>query len=368
MTAVALGMIVGLFPDARDRARAIGVFAAVQAVGGTLGMLVGGLVTDALSWHWVFLLNVPLGVAAFALAVRLLPDDSGRDADVRLDVVGAILVTTGVATAVYTVSRLDRYGPTSAHTLGFAAVAAALLGGFAVRQTRAADPLLPPRLLVSRRLLGANAVLLLLVAAMFGFMFLTALTLQRALGFDARQAGLAMVPTSVVIAVLSTVVTPKLIGRVGDRRVLPLGLAVVVAGFVLLTRVPADADYATDLLPALILLGSGFGLAMPALMSSGTAEATPRDSGVVSGLFNTTQQFGGALGLAGLLAVAAARTDAAANGGESERLLDGYRLGFGVAAGLTLTALAAALLLGRRRSGTRADATPPESRAPDPRA
>ncbi|EHR63744.1 MFS transporter [Saccharomonospora cyanea] len=348
MTAVLLGMIVTLFGEPGERAKAVGAFSFVQASGGTIGMLVGGLVTEALSWHWIFYLNVPVGVLAFPLALRVLPTDEGTRTRQRLDVPGAVLVTGGFATGIYAITRLEQ--PGGAGTFALGVVAAALLGGFALRQKRATTPLLPLRLLRSRRLVGANAVLLLLVAAMFGFMFLTVLTMQRVLFLDARQAGLAMVPVSVAIAVLSLGVTPRLNTRFGERTVLPAGLIVIAGGLTLLANLPADAGYASHLLPALTLLGVGFGLAMPSLMSLGMAEATPQDSGAASGLFNTTQQVGGALGLSTLLVVAAAHTDERLAGGAPERLalLDGYRLAFGIGVGLVLTALAVALLLGRR--------------------
>ncbi len=348
MTAVLLGMIVTLFGEPGERAKAVGAFSFVQASGGTIGMLAGGLVTEALSWHWIFYLNVPVGVLAFPLALRVLPADEGTHTRQRLDVPGAVLVTAGLATGIYAITRLEQHGGAGTFALGV--VAATLLGGFALRQKRATTPLLPLRLLRSRRLVGANAVLLLLVAAMFGFMFLTVLTMQRVLFFDARQAGLAMVPVSVAIAVLSLGVTPRLNTRFGERIVLPTGLIVIAAGLALLANLPADAGYTPHLLPALTLLGVGFGLAMPSLMSLGMAEATPQDSGAASGLFNTTQQVGGALGLSALLVVAAAHTGERLAEGAPERLalLDGYRLAFGIGVGLVLTALAVALLLGKR--------------------
>lgn len=353
MTAVLLGMIVTLFTEPGERARAIGAFSFVQASGGTLGALIGGLVTEALSWHWIFYLNVPLGVLAFLLALRVLPGDEAPHTRQRLDVPGAVLATGGLATLIYAITGLERTGWEEA--CAFGVVAAALLGGLVLRQRKTDAPLLPLRLLRSRRLVGANVVLLLLVAAMFGFMFLTMLTVQRVFSFDTRQAGLAMAPVSVAIAVLSLIVTPRLNPRFGERLVLPVGLTVIAVGFALLATLPPEASYVPHLLPALMLLGTGFGLAMPSLMSLGMAEATPRDSGVASGLFNTTQQVGGALGLSTLLVVATAHADARLAEGTPEplALLDGYRLSFGIGVGLVLTACAMTLvLLSRRGPGT----------------
>ncbi|MEY7974473.1 MFS transporter [Saccharomonospora xinjiangensis] len=347
MTAVILGMIVTLFPQPGERARAVGAFSFVQASGGTIGMLIGGLVTEALSWNWIFFLNVPFGVLAFPLALSVLPQDQDTNTRQRLDTLGAVLVTGGLGTGIYAITRLEHDGGAATAALGV--LAAALLGGFALRQRKATDPLLPLRLLRGR-LVGASIALLLLVAAMFGFMFLTMLTMQRVLGFDARQAGFAMVPVSVVIAVLSLVVTPRLSMRFGERAVLATGLAGIAIGIALLANLPLDAGYVTHLLPAMTLMGAGMGLAMPTLMSLGMAETTPQDSGTASGLFSTTQQVGGALGLSSLLVVAATHTGDRLAEGTPERLalLDGYRLGYGIGTGLVIAALAVAVFLWSR--------------------
>jgi EmrB/QacA subfamily drug resistance transporter len=307
LTAVLLGMIVTLFPDPGERARAIGAFSFVQASGGTIGSLSGGLITQAASWHWIFAVNVPIGVAALGFAARLLPREPGTRT-ARTDVPGAALVTAALMTLVYTITNIERYGWASTHTAGFGAGALVLFAGFVVRQADAANALLPLRLFRSRMLSGANAVLFLLVASMFGFMFTTVLYLRQVAGLSAQATGLAMIPPAAAIAAVSLGLSAKLNTRFGERRVLLAGLALLVPGLGLLGRVPVDAVYAVDVLPAQVVLGVGFGMAMPALMAQGMSDATPEDAGLASGLFNTTQQVGGALGLAVLAVLSATRT------------------------------------------------------------
>ena len=329
LTAVVLGMIATLFPEPGERAKAIGAFSFVQASGGTIGSLSGGLITQAASWNWIFAVNVPIGLAAFGFAARLLPREPGTRT-ARTDVPGAVLVTAALMTLVYTITNIERYGWTSAHTAGFGAMALALLAGFVVRQAKAENPLLPLRLFRSRMLSGANVVLLLLVASMFGFMFTTVLYLRQVAGLSAQSTGIAMIPPAATIAVVSLGLSAKLNTRFGERRVLLVGLALLVLGLGLLGRVPVDAVYAVDVLPALVVLGVGFGMAMPALMAQGMSDATPEDAGLASGLFNTTQQVGGALGLAVLAVLSATRTESLrASGAEpAVALLGGYHAAY----------------------------------------
>jgi EmrB/QacA subfamily drug resistance transporter len=349
-SAVILGMIVTLFPEPGERARAIGAFSFAAAAGGSIGNIAGGIITEALSWNWVFLVNLPIGITVVALAVRLLEPDRGLGLRGGADVAGAVLVTGGLMVGVYTIVGAADHGWLSAHTLGLGAVALALIAGFVGRQATAASPLLPLRILRSRDLSGANAVQVLLVAGMFGFMFLSALYMQQVLGYDAAQVGLAILPAALVIGAVSLGLSARLNARFGARTVLLPGLALTVVGLVLLSRIPAAGDYAVDLLPAIVLLAVGFGLAMPALTTLAMSSATPSDSGLASGLFNTTQQVGGALGLAVLATLAASRTDALLAGGDSRAaaLTAGYRLALTIAAGfVTVGAVLAAVVLRR---------------------
>jgi EmrB/QacA subfamily drug resistance transporter len=340
LTAVVLGMIATLFPEPGERAKAIGAFSFVQASGGTIGSLSGGLITQATSWHWIFAVNVPIGVAALGFAARLLPPEPSTHT-ARTDVPGAALVTAALMTLVYAVTTIERYGWASAHTAGFGGLALALLAGFVVRQATAEHPLLPPRLLRSRVLSGANVVLFLLIASMFGFMFTTVLYLRQVAGMSARSTGIAMIPPAATIAVVSLGLSAKLNTRFGERRVLLVGLALLVLGLGLLGRVPVDAVYAVDVLPALVVLGVGFGMAMPALMAQGMSDATPEDAGLASGLFNTTQQMGGALGLAALAVLSATRTESLrASGAEpAVALLGGYHAAYLAGMGVVAVAL-----------------------------
>jgi EmrB/QacA subfamily drug resistance transporter len=350
---VILGMIVTLFPEPRPRARAFGVYAFVGAAGASIGVLAGGLLTQALDWHWVFFVNVPIGVAAIVLALRVLRPDPGIGLRAGADVVGAVLVTAGLMLAVYTIVGTTDHGWTSARTLGSGAASLALLAGFVLRQATAARPLLPLRLFRSRQVSGANVVQALTVSGMFGFQFLSGLYLQRVLGYGPGLTGLAYLPITIGIATVSLALTARLMARFGPRAVLLTGLVLLTAGLGLLARVPVHGHFATDVLPAMLSLGVGAGLALPPITTLAMSGATETDSGLASGLANTTQQVGGAIGLAGLAALATSHTNHLVNnhlaGGnaitQAEALTNGYRLAFGIGALLVLAALILAATL-----------------------
>ncbi|MEC3995614.1 MFS transporter [Actinacidiphila sp. DG2A-62] len=336
VSAVALGMVIALYPDAPGRARAMGVYSFTQSAGGVLGLLAGGVLVQALDWHWIFFVSLPIGVGAALLSLRLLPDDrpatapsghpgaDGGPAAPRgpglvraprgrglvgalrgADAPGAVLVTAALMLGVATIVRTADHGWASPATAWPGALSLLLLAAFLARQARAAQPLMPLRIFRSRIVSGANAVQALMVAGGFGFQFLTVLYLQRVLGYDPLEVGLALAPTGLVIGVMSLGLSARLGGRFGPRAVLLPSLELFAAGFLLLARAPAaHASYPVDVLPAVLLLGAGFGLAMPSLMTLGMAEATPADSGLVSGVFNTAQQIGGALGLSVLASLA----------------------------------------------------------------
>jgi MFS family permease len=376
VSAVALGMVITLYPDARGRARAMGVYSFTQSAGGVLGLLAGGVLTQAVNWHGIFFVNLPIGAAATLLSLRLLPDDRHRATRTEpapgvralrgADAPGALLATGALMLGVFTIVRTTDHGWTSTATAGCGALSLLLLAAFLLRQSRAAQPLMPLRIFRSRIVAGANLVQMLMVAGGFGFQFLTVLYLQRVLGYDPLRIGLAIAPTGVVIGVMSLGLSARLGGRFGQRAVLLPSLALFAAGFLLLARAPsAHASYAVDILPAILLFGVGFGLAMPSLMTLGMSDATPADSGLISGVFNTAQQIGGALGLAVLASLATARTDRRTAAGDAlpQALTSGYHLAFVTAAGLlaAATVLAAALL----RPGAAAVPTAP---GPDDRA
>jgi MFS family permease len=302
------------------------------------------MLTQALNWHWIFFVNIPIGIATAFFALRLLEPDRGIGFGKGADVAGAFLVTAALLLGVYTIIRTTDFGWGSAHTLGFGAAAIASLIAFVVRESRTPNPLLPLRIFRSRDVSGANVVVLLIFAAMFGMFFLGSLYFQRVLGYDALGIGLAFLPFSLAIGIVSLAFSGPLITRFGARAVLLPSLVLIDAGLVLFARVPVEADYLLDVLKSMLLLGVGFGLAFPSLMALAMSGASEHDSGLASGLVNTTQQVGGALGLAVLASLSASHTNGllAASVAEPAALTDGYRLSFAIGAVLVLVALVVA--------------------------
>ncbi len=341
-SAVILGMIVTMFPKPSEQAKAIGVYSFVAAAGGAIGLLAGGVLTQAINWHWIFFVNLPIGVATGFLAIRMLPNDVGIGLGRGADAPGAVLLVASLMLAVYTIVEAGSYGWGSAHTLGFGGVAVALLAGFIVRQATAANPLIPLRVFRSRTVTVANLMQALMVAGIFGMFFLGALYLQRVLRYDAIEVGLAFLPVALGIAGMSLRFAAQLMMRFGAKPTLIGGLTLVAAGLIVFRSAPVNAGYVTDLLPAMLLLGVGAGLVFPALMTLAMSGATPEDSGLASGLVNTTQQVGGALGLAVLATLATTRTGTLLGQGASNAvaLTDGYHLAFTIAAALVLVAIA----------------------------
>jgi EmrB/QacA subfamily drug resistance transporter len=342
-SAVILGMVVTMFSEPRERARAIGIYSFVAAAGASIGLLAGGFLTQALNWHWIFFVNIPIGIATVFFALRLLQSDRGIGLGNGADVVGAFLVTVALLLGVYTIILTTDYGWGSAHTLGFGAAAIASLIAFVVREWRTANPLVPLGIFRSRNVSGANVVLVLIFAALFGMFFLGSLYFQRVLGYDPLGIGLAFLPFSLTIGILSFASEP-LITRFGARAVLLPSLALMAVGLLLFAQVPVKADYVVDVLPAILPLGVGFGLAFPSLMALGMSGASEHDSGLASGLLMTTQQVGGALGLSVLASLSASQTNGLpiASVGEPAALTIGYQLSFAIGAGIVLVALVVA--------------------------
>ncbi|HYJ70329.1 MAG TPA: MFS transporter [Nocardioidaceae bacterium] len=345
--AVILGMIVAMFPDPREQAKAIGAFTFVAAGGASIGLLAGGVLTETINWHWIFFVNLPIGIAAVAAALRLVDTDEGIGLREGADAIGALLVTSSLMLGVYTIVNATDYGWSSARTIGLGAVAVALLVGFVARQAQAAKPLLPLRVFRSRNVTGANAIQILMVAGLFGMFFLGSLYLQRVLGYDPVQIGLAFLPVALVIGGLSLGVSAKLTIRYGGRTVLLPALTFIVVGLVLFTQASVDATYVSDILPSMLLMGTGAGLAFPAMMILAMSSATGSDSGLASGLVNTTQQVGGALGLAVFTTLATSRSDALLADGQdaASALTSGYHLAFAVAAALVIAAIGLAVTI-----------------------
>jgi EmrB/QacA subfamily drug resistance transporter len=344
-SAVILGMIVMMFPEPAEQAKAIGVFSFVASAGASIGLLLGGVITQAISWHWIFFVNLPIGFATAVLAVRLVSGDVGIGLRRGADVVGAALVTGALMLGVYTIVKTQSYGWGSAHTLGLGAVSVALLLGFLGWEARTANPLMPLRILRSRNVAGANLVQMLFVAGMFGMFFLGSLYMQRVLGYSALQIGLAFLPVALLIGALSLGISARLTMRFGARATLVPGLAFGAAGLALFTQAPVGASYLRDLLPSLLLVGIGAGLSFPALMTLAMSSAHPTDAGLASGLVNTTQQVGGALGLAVLATISASHTTSLlhAGHGTSSALTSGYHLAWVLGTGLLVAAIATAL-------------------------
>jgi EmrB/QacA subfamily drug resistance transporter len=344
-SAVILGMVVTMFPEPREQAKAIGIYTFVAVAGGSIGLLAGGVLTQTINWHWIFFVNVPIGIATGLLAVRLVPDREGIGLTAGADVPGAVLLTGGLMLGVYTILGVSEEGWGSSQTLGLGAVSIGLLAAFLVRQARVANPLMPLRLFRSPNVGGANLVQALLVVGMFGMFFLGALYMQRILGYDALQVGLAYLPLTVVMGTMSFRFTGQLNLRYGPQATLIPAMVFVVAGLLLLARTPVDASYAIDLLPAMILIGLGAGLGFPSLMTLAMSGATESDSGLASGLVNTSVQVGGAIGLAVLATLATERTQNQLADGVSgpAALNSGYHLAYLIGAGLALVAIAVAV-------------------------
>ncbi|MFY1982302.1 MFS transporter [Achromobacter xylosoxidans] len=353
VSAVSLSLIMNLFTEAGERARAMGVYGFVCAGGGSLGVLLGGLLTSKLSWHWIFLVNIPIGVAVYALCLRLLPAARGAAGGGRLDVAGALTVTASLMLAVYAVVNGNEAGWTSAQSLGLLGAAALLMALFLAIEARVAEPLMPLALFRLRNVATANVVGVLWAAGMFAWFFVSALYMQLVLGYDAMQVGLAFLPANLIMAAFSLGLSAKLVMRFGIRGPLATGLLMAALGLALFARAPVDGHFAADVLPGMLLLGLGAGIAFNPMLLAAMSDVEPGQSGLASGVVNTAFMMGGALGLAVLASLAAARTAALAGAGAAPvaALAGGYRMTF--LAGAVIAAVAAALAAALVRSRNR---------------
>ncbi len=352
-SAVVLAMIVSMFPKPAEQARAFGVFSLVASAGAAVGLLAGGLIVQAVSWHWIFFVNVPIGLLTALASVRLLTSDRGLGIGQGADVIGAILVTAGLMVGVYSIVESSVYGLGSMHTIGFGAVAVALLTAFVVRQARARNPILPLRIFGSRKLSTANIIQALMSSAFFGFFFLGSLDLERVLGYSPLSLGLAFLPVSIVMGLFSVRFSAPLIGRFGPATVLAAGQLVVAVSLLLLGLGPTNASYPLHLLVPIALLGLGGGLSFPSLAMIAMADAGPADAGLASGILNTSGQVGAALGLAVLATLAASRTLSLAHdgAGSAAALAGGYHMAWLIGAGtVVVTFVLAVAMLRERRS------------------
>jgi EmrB/QacA subfamily drug resistance transporter len=339
-SAVSLSLMMTLFTEPGERAKAMGVFGFVAAGGGTIGVVLGGLLTDTLDWHWIFLVNIPIGVLVYALSLRLLPTARAQAASRRLDVAGAITVTGALMLAVYAIVNGNKDGWTSAQTLGLLGGALVLLAVFLGIESRVRSPLMPLGLFRFRNLAFANIVGVLWAAAMFAWFFLSALYLQLVLGYSPLKVGLAFLPATLIMGAFSLGLSAKLVMRFGIRRPLGTGLLLATVGLALFVRAPVDGSYLMDVLPSMILLGFGGGMAFNPMLLAAMSDVAPEDSGLASGIVNTAFMMGGALGLAVLASLAASRTDSLAASGDSKlaALAGGYHVAFLVGAAFAFAA------------------------------
>ena len=331
---VALSLIMTLFTEPAERAKAMGVIGFVAAGGGSIGVLLGGILTDVLDWHWIFLVNLPVGVLVFALCLRLLPGGGGHAAGGRLDVAGAVTVTTSLMLAVYAIVNGNETGWTSPQTLGLLGVAGALLALFLGIEARTRSPLVPLGLFRLRNVATANVVGVLWAAAMFAWFFLSALYLQLVLGYSPLQVGLGFLPANLIMAAFSLGLSAKLVMRFGFRAPLATGLVLSAVGLVLFARAPVDGSFAVDVLPSMLLLGFGAGMAFNPMLLAAMSGVDQSEAGLASGIVNTSFMMGGALGLAVLASLAASRSDSLLASGDNAlvALNGGYHAAFLVAA------------------------------------
>jgi EmrB/QacA subfamily drug resistance transporter len=350
VSAVALSLIMNLFTDPAERAKAMGFFGFVMAGGGSIGVLLGGVLTDALDWHWIFLVNLPIGVAVFALCLVFLPAGRSAAAAERLDIAGAVTVTASLMVAVYAIVNGNEAGWMSSRTIGLLAAAAALFALFVATESRVRSPLVPLRIFRLRNVATANVVGILWSAAMFAWFFISALYLQLVLGYSPLQVGLAFLPANLIMGALSLGLSAKIVMRFGTRLPLATGMLLVAAGLALFARAPVDGNFTVDVLPGMILLGLGAGNAFNPVLLAAMSDVEPGESGLASGVVNTAFMMGGALGLAVLASLAAARTnDLIASGtGSLAALNGGYHAAFVVGAVFAAgAALLSATLLSR---------------------
>jgi EmrB/QacA subfamily drug resistance transporter len=357
VSAVALSLIMTLFTEAADRTKAMGIFGFVMAGGGSIGVLLGGVLTDALSWHWIFLVNLPVGIAVFVLCLILLPGGRGQAVVRRLDVGGAVTVTAALMLAVYAIVNGNDEGWLSAQTLGLLGAAVGLLAVFLAIESRIAAPLVPLRLFRLRNVAVSNVVGVLWAAAMFAWFFLAALYLQLVLGYEPLEVGLAFLPANIIMGSFSLGLSARLVMRFGIRVPLATGMLLVAVGLGLFARAPVGGSFAVDVLPSMIILGIGVGMAMNPVLLAAMSDVDQSESGLASGVVNTAFMMGGALGLAVLASLAAWRTDSLSAGGDGPlaSLTGGYHLAFLVGALFAVVATAAAGLLRADRVTAPAD-------------
>ncbi|WDZ86551.1 MFS transporter [Micromonospora cathayae] len=362
-SACILGMVATTFDEPRKQAQAIGAYSFASAGGGAVGPLIGGILTDLVDWSWIFFINVPIGAVVVLLAARNVPHETGLGGISRkADFLGAALVTAGLMSGVYAIVNAEKVGWAATETLILGPISILLLVAFVIREATAEEPLLPLKIFRSRALSAANLVQFLMIAGMFGLLFFGTLYLQKVLGLNSLEAGLGYVPIALVIAAVSLGLSAKVITKFGQRPVLYAGLVLIVAAFVMLSFARVDGTYLVDFLPATVVMGLGFGLAAPAMMGLGMSAVTPQDAGIASGLFNTTQQIGGAVGLTVLSAFVTARINDLGGADDIVALNGGYHRAF--QAGAVFVVIALIIAVAMLRSSERVAAEQQQAHAP----
>jgi EmrB/QacA subfamily drug resistance transporter len=344
----ALSIISTTFEEGAERAKALGVWAAIAIGGSAVGLILGGVLTQSFSWPWIFFVNVPVGIATFFFSLRLVPESRDETAHRSYDVGGAVTVTGGLMALVYAIVKAETDGWTSGTTIGFFILAVALLAAFLVIELRHHAPLVRLSIFRTRSLSTANLVMFLVASGLFAMFFFNTLYIQRVLGYGPLKAGLAFLPFTAGIMV-SAGVASQTATRVGVRLVAAVGMILTIAGMVLLTQIPVHGSYAANVLPALLVSSLGLGAVFMPLTLIATTGLADEDQGLASGLFNTSQQIGGALGLAILSTIAASVTSGAGGANDSEALVKGFRWAFGGGAVFVAAALVTMLVLLRGR-------------------
>lgn len=372
-SSVILAIIVTEFPGPAEQAKAMGMYAFVSAGGGSIGLLAGGALTQSLDWHWIFFVNVPIGVVTFLLGSALIEENEGIGLADGVDVLGSLLITLATMLGAFAIVKSTEYGLLSARTLGVGGASLALLGAFFALEARLANPIMPLRILRLRMLMGSSLVRGLLVTGMFSAFFLGSLYLERVLGYNAIQTGLAFMPLTVSIGIMSMGVSAKAMARFGPLRPLTVGLATIVAGLLLLAGAGVHTGYFPGLFFAFLLIGLGAGASFMPLLTVGMADAPRRDAGLASGIVNVSVQLFGAIGLATLGAIATDHTKALTAKGYSlsSALTGGYHVSYLVGAGAVAIGIVAALLVLRPPAATvaqEADVEPDAARAFTPSA
>ena len=352
----ALSIITTTFEEGAERTKAMGVWAAIAVGGGAVGLVLGGVLTTAFSWPWIFYVNVPIGIAVFIASMRIVPESKDAHAHKSYDVAGAVTVTAGLLALVYGIVKAQEKGWASLHTGGFFALAIALLVAFVVIERRSAEPLVRLNIFRVRTVRAANVVMFLVAAGLFAMFYFNTLYLQRVLGYSALEAGLAFLPFTAGI-IIGAGLSQSLVPRLGAREVPLIGMPMAVVGLLLFMRLQPDGSYVTDLLPGIMLASIGMGLTFVPITLIATSGIPADDAGLASGLYNTSQQIGGALGLAILatLSVEATQDTLSGLGGapqpadEAQALVDGFHVAYLGSAALVAGGFFALLFLLSRR-------------------